>query len=224
MKEPLYKKWWAWIALLVVSAVIIQNNDTDEAVYSFEAIEDGCESDSSSFYEEEEVALCCEYQKIDIAPGEFLLVGTDILPGEYFVQAHENTHGFIMLARDSSGSVDSVILNKNFLTHSFITVKEGEFITVERATLIPIEKANVPTFDNGVLRDGVYRVGIDIPEGTYTLIPTSNLDGYFQIATNSRGPLSHIVSHLNFSENTVISVENGQYLTINRAQIQQTNE
>jgi len=211
MKEPIYKKWWAWIGLLLITSIMIHQNDT--AVY---------EELVAVFEQEEAISLCCdESSSLDLATlGDgFLLVGTDFPPGEYFLKAHENTHGYVMLARDSSGSVDSIITNKNFRTHSFITVHEGEYLAVERATLIHADEAVVPTFTDGVLGDGVYRVGIDIPAGVYRVVPTSNVAGYYQIATDSRGTASNIVSNANFSEEISITLLEGQYLTLTRSQI-----
>jgi len=218
--EPLYRKWWAWIGLLLIAAIIINNNQEQiiPASLDYEDLLPSYESD-------EAVALCCNDQTNQhaeistLSDDNFLRVGIDISPGEYFVKAHENTHGYVMLARDTSGSVDAVITNKNFRTHSFITVHEGEYLTVERATLMEAEQAVVPTFTNGVLGDGVYRVGIDIPPGIYRVVPTSNVAGYYQIATDSRGTASNILSNANFSEEISITLAEGQYLTLTRAQI-----
>ena len=213
MNEPLYKKWWTWIGLFLITALIIHHTQGPQDEYE----------ELLAVYEETDaVALCCDSPNIEISTlsdDNFLRVGIDILPGEYFVKAHENTHGYVMLARDSSGSVESIITNKNFRTHSFITVQHGEYLAVERATLMQAEEAVVPTFTDGVLGDGVYRVGIDIPAGTYLVVPTSNVAGYYQIATDSRGTASNIISNANFSDEISIVLEEGQYLTLTRAQI-----
>lgn len=217
MNEPLYRKWWAWIGLLLIAAIIINNNPATAI-----PVHINYQDLLPSYEKDEAVALCCNNDQPNISTlsdEHFLRVGIDILPGEYFVKAHENTHGYVMLARDTSGSVDAVITNKNFRTHSFITVHEGEYLTVERATLMEAEQAVVPTFTDGVLGDGVYRVGIDIPPGTYLVVPTSNVAGYYQIATDSRGTASNIVSNANFSEEISITLVEGQYLTLTRAQI-----
>ncbi|MCL1949552.1 MAG: hypothetical protein FWF59_07465 [Turicibacter sp.] len=215
MNEPFYKKWWAWIGLLTVSATIIHHGEISE--------DDGYNQLLSVFEEDKVIPLCCDsssnYEEMSGLSDNFLLVGADIPAGDYFIKADENTHGYVMLAKDNSGSLDAVITNKNFRTHSFLTVKEGEYLIVKRATLFEAGQAVVPTFMDGTLGDGVYRVGIDIPAGTYLVKATSNVAGYYQVATDSRGTSSNIVSNSNFTEEISITLDEGQYLTLTRAQI-----
>lgn len=240
-KEPLYKKWWAWVGLFILVATLINSHEeatlssTIENDYIYDdsgdnrtrfdeyVYDDGYDErptvdahEMTDEYDDDSAAaipLCCTQTN------NVFLVGQDLAPGEYFIQAKEDTHAFVQVARDNSGAVGSVITNKIFQTHSFITVHEGEYLVVERGIIMNADEASVPSFTNGVLGDGVYRVGIDIPAGQYTVLPTSDVAGYYQIATNSRGTASDIVSNNNFSDEITINVEVGQYLTLTRAQL-----
>lgn len=60
--------------------------------------------------------------------------------------------------------------------------------------------------------DGMYKVGTDLLAGEYVLI--SNISGYFQVSTDSTGSLDSIVANDNFTTNSIISVSDGQYLTL----------
>lgn len=63
-------------------------------------------------------------------------------------------------------------------------------------------------------KDGMYKVGTDIPAGEYVLIATAS--GYFQIDSDSTGELESIIANENFNTNSIVTVAEGQYLTLNR--------
>lgn len=60
---------------------------------------------------------------------------------------------------------------------------------------------------------GTYKVGTDIPAGEYYI----NGSGYFSVNKDGSGDLSSIIVNGNFNNNTIITVTNGQYLTVQRA-------
>ena len=224
-KEPIYTKWWAWVGLFIIVATIVNAHEerTRETgifdMYNYDfgvPIQVGTEDYEDYVSDEDSVAVCCQHNTT-------FRVGSDLPPGEYFIEAKEGTHAFVQLATDGSGATGSIITNKLFSTHSFITVKEGEYLTVERATITPASEAIVPTFADGILTDGVYRVGIDIPAGVYTIQAITNVAGYYQISTNSRGVVSEIISNHNFSDEVTVTVEEGHYLTLIRAQLIEAN-
>ena len=223
--EPLYKKWWAWIGLFLVVATIVNAREQQAREQTRFYLEDTPVFEDAYEGEEDILALCCTGELIsnDETPlaAQTFQVGTDLAPGEYFLMADPGTHGYLQVTRDNSGSVGSVIANKNFSTHVFIEVKEGEFLTWDRASLVPASEAQVPDFQEGVLGEGIYRVGIDIPPGTYRLIPNSSVAAYFQVSKNSRGTTDAIISNQNFSTELSLHLEAGQYLTLIRATLAQ---
>ena len=224
-KEPIYKKWWAWAGLFIIIATFINAQEArekeavisnvNENVYDSDhdqPIEVGIDDYEASVTDSDVVLACCQQNTV-------FRVGSDIPPGEYFIQAKEGAHALVQVSTDGSGYVGSIISNKLFTTHSFITLFEGEYLIVERATIERADEADVPTFSDGILGDGVYRVGKDIPAGIYQIQPTTDVAGYYQISSDSRGTASEIISNSNFSHELTITLEEGQYLTLTRAQL-----
>jgi hypothetical protein len=62
---------------------------------------------------------------------------------------------------------------------------------------------------------GTYLVGTDMPAGTYKLTATTSSPGYWEV-TNSAAPDADIVGNDNFDNSAYVSVEDGQYLKLNR--------
>ncbi|WP_143531072.1 hypothetical protein [Rodentibacter ratti] len=70
--------------------------------------------------------------------------------------------------------------------------------------------------------DGMYRVGIDIPEGNYQLFATNyNGDipimGSYKLTKDTSDSREAYISSDHFKKNIFITIKNGQYLTINDA-------
>lgn len=68
--------------------------------------------------------------------------------------------------------------------------------------------------------EGMYKVGVDVPSGEYMLIAQNGV-GYFSI--NSSSSSDSILANDNFVGNSIITIENGQYVTINRAKMYPMN-
>ena len=64
---------------------------------------------------------------------------------------------------------------------------------------------------------GMYKVGTDLPAGEYVLIADSS--SYFQVSKDSTGSLDSVISNDNFSGRSIITVKEGQYLTVTGAKI-----
>ncbi len=65
---------------------------------------------------------------------------------------------------------------------------------------------------------GMYKVGADLPAGEYALLEDSGM-AYFQIAKESTGELDSIIANDNFANRSIITVKDGQYLTVSGARI-----
>ena len=63
---------------------------------------------------------------------------------------------------------------------------------------------------------GMYKIGVDIQPGEYVLLADRD---YFQITTSSTGEFSSIVANGNFKNRALVTVANGQYLTVNSSRI-----
>lgn len=63
-------------------------------------------------------------------------------------------------------------------------------------------------------KEGMYKIGVDLPAGEYIIISEGLLPAYYQMSSDSSGSLESIVSNDNFSGNRYITVREGQYLEI----------
>ena len=65
--------------------------------------------------------------------------------------------------------------------------------------------------------EGMYLIGADIQAGTYLLTATSeDWDAYYARCKDASGEMSSIIANDNFSNTAYITVENGEYLKLNR--------
>lgn len=60
---------------------------------------------------------------------------------------------------------------------------------------------------------GMYHIGSDMPAGEYVIFCDSIL-AYTEVASDSSGNFDSIITNDNFSYNTILTVSDGQYLTI----------
>lgn len=140
-------------------------------------------------------------------------VGSDVPAGEYYVKC-DSANLYVEVASDSSGDLDSIVYNLNTNGGVYITVKDGEYLKISGGSLYEIDKAPNRGAENGYYKDGMYKVGEDIPAGEYNVEATKGL-AYIEVASDSRHQLEDIVTNDNFENNKLITVEKGQYLTLN---------
>ncbi|WP_394860808.1 hypothetical protein [Mediterraneibacter gnavus] len=63
----------------------------------------------------------------------------------------------------------------------------------------------------------MYLVGKDIPAGEYKVSAANG--GYYEVTANSTGDLGTIIANDNFEGEVYLTVQDGQYLKLSRAQI-----
>lgn len=67
--------------------------------------------------------------------------------------------------------------------------------------------------------EGMYLVGKDIPAGTYLLTATNSLfSGYYERCKDASGEFTSIISNDNFSTTVYVTVQDGEYLKLNRCE------
>lgn len=140
-------------------------------------------------------------------------VGSDLPAGEYLLKSTNS--GYMSVASDSSGTLDSIITNEVFDNTLYVTVSEGQYLTVERATFVAADEAPAQQPANGKYSEGMYKVGKDIAPGEYKV--HSDEMGYLAVLTNSVGDLDSIVTNDNFEGDKYITLQDGQYLKLSRA-------
>lgn len=67
-----------------------------------------------------------------------------------------------------------------------------------------------------IYSEDYYKVGVDIPAGTYIAYPTSNYGGYYGIYSDANG--DDIVANNNFDGQNYFTVSSGQYLDLTRCE------
>lgn len=121
-------------------------------------------------------------------------VGTDIPAGNYWFSGNKSSLStFYILQPTSAGAstYDTVHIN-SYYGHNLMDLREGEvFILDNEGTMLPLDQmTNTFTPPYG---SGVYRVGIDIPEGTYQLVVGDGANDYSSCS---------VMIDLNYDENS----------------------
>lgn len=139
-------------------------------------------------------------------------IGEDMPAGEYKI--FTDSMGYIELTKDSSGDLDSIIMNDNFSTFTYLTVEDGQYLKLQGAEAVPGGEA--PAYEpDGMYEAGMYKVGKDIPAGEYNVKQEEGAAmAYIEISTSSTGLVDDIITNDNFEGNKHITVEEGQYLKI----------
>lgn len=146
------------------------------------------------------------------------LVGTDMPAGEYVLFA-DRTLGYMEVDSDSSGDFESILCNDNFTYNTIVTVQEGNYLSMNGAYAVPIDEATLDTAGNGM-----FKVGVHIPAGEYRIVLDDDASvglGYVEVATDSSHDFNSIRTNDNIESSTYITVNDGEYLTLDRCHIEQ---
>lgn len=152
-------------------------------------------------------------------PAGMYKIGSDLPAGEYVLIPATSLGGYFSIDKDSTGDLDSIIANDSFDGRSIVTVQDGQYFTVNRCEIYPIESAPAVDTSSGILPEGMYKVGVDLPAGEYKVKPTSSLGGYFGIYSDSSHDFGSILSNDNFDTERYVTVKEGQYLSLSRAEL-----
>lgn len=152
-------------------------------------------------------------------------VGQDMPPGEYKLFSTGSLTGlsYFEVAKDSSNKLESIVANDNFDSFTYVTVSEGQYFKFSDSHAVPADQAEKSGPVEGRYAGGMYKVGVDIPAGEYKVFPDEDSTlgyGYYEITTSSRHVLDDIVANDNFEDPRYITVENGQYIKLSEAYIE----
>ena len=148
-------------------------------------------------------------------------IGTDIEAGEYLVFSNGIT--LLENTTDLSGNADSIVFNVALdgRSHTYVTLLQGKYFTLDGGEMYPVAGAPDLTPVNGVYEDGQYKIGKDLPAGTYTLQVNDQSDiGFYEISTNSRQDMMDMLVSDVVEGETPVDVADSQYLTIRNAYIE----
>ena len=192
----------------VYSEEVIEELEGDAVIHIHDALEGkktwGEGSSDSSSSSSGETSTQKGYQ-----PGVYM-VGSDLPAGEYALYVEKRgSHAYFCVYPDASKS--DILENSNFDCLEYITVSDGQIIEVRTAYLIP---AGDYKDTRGPAGSGRWRIGIDIPAGTYSLeLLGGESHGYYAVYDSSE-PGASIVQNNNFESNDYVTVVDGQYLEL----------
>lgn len=139
----------------------------------------------------------------------------DIPEGEYILIS-ETHQGYFSITADPMGN--DIIDNDNFGPVSHIRIVSGVYLELSRCIAVPYSDEISFTIVNNGFITGTYKVGKDIPAGTYKLTALSS--GYYSIHNKPHGD---ILSNDFFYEGTCyITLKNGQYVTFSTVKIEES--
>lgn len=141
-------------------------------------------------------------------------IGTDMPAGEYNIIGDG---AYFEVAKDSTGTFDSIICNDFFYGNSIISVENGQYLKISNGVAYAIANAPAPKVVDGYLPEGMYKVGVDFSAGEYKL--KADGDGYFEVDVDSSHKFSSIITNDIFSGETYITVKTGQYLVLSSCSI-----
>lgn len=217
-KKPLYKKVWFWILVVFIIAGIggaAGGDSSTEGDSSKPQVEDNKDKDNSSTANKDDKKD--DKKDAKIKAGTYK-IGTDLPAGEYIFFA--KGMGYLECSSDSTGKLESIVFNQNVQGHSYLTVNDGEYLKIQGGDMYPVADAPSVIPEDGLYKDGMYKVGQDIPAGEYKIILKSSMMGYYEVANDSRHGLLSIVTNENVQADTYLTVQDGQYLKITGVEIQ----
>ncbi len=153
-------------------------------------------------------------------------IGADLVADEYVIYA-AGASCYYEVASDSSGELNSIVNNGNVDTFTLVTVEDGEYLTVKRGGIFSLNEYIEDNLDSinrvglredGTYGPGTYKIGTMLPEGEYRLESIGG-SSYMARLEDSRGVLDSIIANENFNDNVYVTVYNGEYLEVKRANI-----
>lgn len=215
VKKPIWKKWWVWVLAVIIIGSVSGSGGESDKVYNNSNDVSSNEEIASTVNKEVKTE---EEKSTKIKAGTYK-IGVDLPEGEYVFLATK-AMGYIEVASDSTGELSSIISNDNVTGHTYIKVNEGEYLKLRGGEAYSVSEAPSLIPEDGVYKDGTYIVGKDIPAGEYRVTVNSSTGmGYIEVASNSRGTLDSIITNDNLTEDSYITVQDGQYLKLSGAEI-----
>ena len=152
-------------------------------------------------------------------------VGADIPAGEYMLlrsnsDADAAADGAYMISTvEEVENYDEIVDYNHFSYNAIIHLSEGQFLQTENCTASPIHE--VPQLDYS--KGEMYKVGLQLPAGTYRLECTDSEYSYgraYTLSAPSDNSDDVIESFTVYKgENTVVTVADGQYLQLKRCRV-----
>lgn len=139
-------------------------------------------------------------------PGDYT-IGSNLPAGEYFILSSE----WVTL---STTVGESPAQTYDFYGTRYVTLPEGAQFSFDSGIMVPaamVKASSLAQEQNWY--EYMYKVGVDLPAGQYTLHATdSEEQGYYEITSDSSGTEGGLLEVDFFDGDTVVTLEEGQYL------------
>ena len=152
--------------------------------------------------------------------GEY--VGGDSIPvGEYvFFRDPAYIAAVVMISTNGDfNDYENIVYSEIIDSAAIGSVNEGEYVQLNFCYAVPIEEVNELPLD---IKSGWYKVGKNLPAGTYKLEPTvdenTSVYYYFIYKDNRK---ENLISYGDVSEGATIEVKDGEYLVLSCCHIVQ---
>lgn len=224
VKKAIWKRWWFWGIVVIIVIVIAVNsggNNTANTASTNNATKTASTASTSKTAASPSQSAASTQATppapaVKTYPAGMYKVGTDIPAGEYVLVA--DSTAYFQIAKDSTGTMDSVLANDNFDNRSIITVKAGQYLTMNDCTAYAFNDApKVTPGNDGYLPEGMYKVGVDIPAGEYKV--STDDQGYVEVSSDSTHDMGQIISNDNFQGTKYITIKAGEYIKLSGAKI-----
>lgn len=200
-KRTYYKKWWFWgIGVLIILALFLENLSRPSVISR--ALATAVISNAS---------LENSYKA-----GKYT-VGKDIKAGEYVVISDGGSLRSTEVANGYGYGITSKVTINN---RRMITVSDGQVVEIENAVLYPLEKAPKIVNVDGKIPAGMYKAGVDLQPGTYTIVAYDSKSScevqYYNDSTYRYGSL---LDYYQFWGEKKFAISNGEYIRITNGYI-----
>lgn len=140
-------------------------------------------------------------------PGRYK-VGVQIPAGEYVFKGNRAYAEVLAnLYEESDSKIGAVLSSKCAIA----TLEEGQYVQTDNP-FYPVEETANLKAEDGVYRDGMYKVGFHMPAGTYAF--TAEVDnGYIEIYGDSMVD-SKMLDYIKAEPTTTFTVTDGQYVNL----------
>lgn len=156
---------------------------------------------------------------IKIYPAGMYRVGSEIPAGEYALISDADSSSNFKITTDSTGTYESIVSFEYFYGRSIVTISDGQYLNVSNAKIYKIDEAPAINKYAKEFPEGMYRVGIDIPAGEFTVAPIDAVGGYYEITSDSSHQFSSIIGNGLVDNSQYLTIENGQYLMLSGAKL-----
>ena len=147
------------------------------------------------------------------------LVGSDLPVGDYAVQERENAMFASVVVRAGKGDEDPLILHKLISGQADVHLVRNTWVTFSEVRAWPLGAEPSLMDENGVVSEGAYLVGKQLPEGDYLVnvadkAPLSSYSVYSGIVGSCK---EELIKFEVLHAETELTLETGNYIELSGA-------